>query len=98
MWAGDWSSGVCSSDLSGATLNFYYNDTRTFDAASVISGAGTLYVQGGTNTVAGAISTRLTIVGGTLTLNKIGRASCRERVKIDAAANRLRDITHTRTV
>jgi uncharacterized repeat protein (TIGR01451 family) len=54
---------------SGATLNFYYSDTRTFDAASSITGAGTLQVQGGTNTFAGTISTPLTMSGGTLTIN-----------------------------
>jgi uncharacterized repeat protein (TIGR01451 family) len=53
----------------GSTLSLYYSDTRTFDAATTIAGAGTLAVQGGTNTVAGTLSTLLLITGGTLTLN-----------------------------
>src|SRR5205085_7814781 len=57
----------------GATLDFYYSDTRTFDAASTISGAGTVQWNGGTNTVNGtyAISGTTITSGGTATLNSI---------------------------
>src|SRR5205085_1981655 len=39
---------------SGATLSFNTSDTRTFDAGSVVFGAGTVQWVAGTNTVNGA--------------------------------------------
>src|SRR5204862_2006552 len=55
--------------------NFYYTDTRTFDAASSINGGGTLVVQGGTNSVAGTLTAALTVIGGTLTVNSAAAQS-----------------------
>src|ERR1051326_8432522 len=46
------SSGASFSVSAGATLYFYYTTTATFDAASSISGAGTVQWGNGTNTVA----------------------------------------------
>jgi hypothetical protein len=63
------STGATFSVSTGTTLNFYYNNTRTFDAASIISGAGTTQWQSGTNTFSGTISTPMGVSGGTLTLN-----------------------------
>jgi uncharacterized repeat protein (TIGR01451 family) len=60
---------------SGAALSFYYSDTRTFDAATTIAGAGTLYVQGGTNTHAGTLAASLVVTGGTFTLNSASAQS-----------------------
>src|SRR5207244_695002 len=45
------SSGGTFSASNGATLAFNTNDTRTFDTASTVSGAGTIYWAAGTNTV-----------------------------------------------
>ena len=57
---------------SGATLYFYYSDTRTFDAASSISGGGTVQWASGTNTVNASYSAGATIhSGGTTTLSNI---------------------------
>ena len=62
------SNGGAFSISSGAVLMFYYGNA-TFDAASTISGAGTLTAQGGTNAIAGTLSTALNLVGGTLSVN-----------------------------
>ncbi|HKS22368.1 MAG TPA: LamG-like jellyroll fold domain-containing protein [Thermoanaerobaculia bacterium] len=60
---------------SGAALSFYYGDTRTFDAGTTITGPGTLYIQGGTNTHAGTLTAPLVMTGGTFTLNSAGAQS-----------------------
>ena len=57
----------------GATLYFYYNAVRSFDAATTISGAGSVWWYGGTNTVNAAynISGTTSSSGGTTTVNNI---------------------------
>jgi hypothetical protein len=67
--AGVTSTGGTFNVASGTTLIFNTNDTRTFDAASSFAGAGTLQFAAGTNTVNGALTTNLTVSGGTLTIN-----------------------------
>src|SRR5205823_15047441 len=47
------STGGAFSVSSGATMYAYYTTTSSFDAASSISGAGTVIFQAGTNTVSG---------------------------------------------
>jgi uncharacterized repeat protein (TIGR01451 family) len=69
------SSGATFNISSGASWNFYYNDTRTFDAASTIGGPGTLQVWSGTNTFAGTLTTPLILSGGTFTLNSAAAQS-----------------------
>src|SRR5204862_165484 len=69
------STGAAFTVSSGANLYFYYSDSRSFDTASTISGAGTLQVQGGTNNFAGTLSTSLTMLGGTLNVNSAGAQS-----------------------
>src|ERR1051326_6105805 len=67
------STGAQFSVASGAQLVFYSGDARTFDAASTISGAGTVVWQGGTNTVSASYNvTGLTKgIGATSTLSNI---------------------------
>src|SRR6266542_5514955 len=45
------SSGATFNVSNGAVLYFYSTDTRTFDAASTLSGAGTMQFNSGTNTI-----------------------------------------------
>src|ERR1041385_3309731 len=47
------STGATFTASSGAVMYFYSTDTRTFDAASTISGSGTVTFNAGTNTVSG---------------------------------------------
>src|SRR5438309_10371476 len=72
-WNCDWSSDVCSSDLYSYTLS------ATIDNDSKVpTGNDTVDATGFNDSVA------LTVhgVGGTSASDKIGRASCRERVKV----------------
>jgi large repetitive protein len=69
------STGATFNIASGAILNFYTSDTRTFDAASSFTGAGSVQWQGGTNTFAGTIVNPLAIIGGTLTVNSAAAQS-----------------------
>jgi fibronectin-binding autotransporter adhesin len=66
------STGATLNISSGATAYFYYTTTATFDAASTISGAGTLQNAAGTNSIAGALSASVTMSGGALSLNSAG--------------------------
>src|ERR1051326_3854298 len=62
-------SGATFSASSGAILYFYSSDTRTFDAASTISGAGNVTFSSGTNTVSGTYNvTGQTINSATTTI------------------------------
>jgi hypothetical protein len=69
------STGATFSVSTGATLYFYYNDTRTFDAASTISGAGIVQWGSGTNTITGTLSAPTVMSGGTLTINSAAAQS-----------------------
>jgi len=69
------SSGATFNVASGTTLDFYYSDTRTFDAATTISGSGTLESQGGTTTISGSFGNPILLAGGTLTLNSASALS-----------------------
>src|SRR5205085_5448871 len=60
---------------SGTTLWLYYTTTGSLDAASSITGAGTLRVNAGTTTHAGNVSTSIFMAGGTLTLNSASTLS-----------------------
>jgi large repetitive protein len=60
---------------SGTTLVLYSSDNRTLDAASSVSGSGTLQVQSGTTTIAGTITTNIAATGGTLTINSAAAQS-----------------------
>jgi len=63
------SSGGTLNISSGAVAYLNYTTTGTFDSASIISGAGTFEVAAGTTTFSGTITTALTMVGGTFTVN-----------------------------
>src|ERR1041385_8217612 len=67
------STGATFNVSSGATLYFYYTTAATFDAASTISGAGTVQFGAGTETVAAAyaISGFTKVSGGAATLSNI---------------------------
>jgi uncharacterized repeat protein (TIGR01451 family) len=69
------STGATFNVASGAVLNFNTNDTRTFDAASSFTGAGSVQWQSGTNTFAGTIANPLAVIGGTLTMNSAAAQS-----------------------
>lgn len=64
---------TCSASI-GATLRFNTNDTRIFDAASTLSGLGTIEFASGTNTISGTTNTSgairnsgaTTTIGGTI--------------------------------
>src|ERR1051326_5740901 len=60
---------------SGTSIFFISNDTRTFDAATTITGLGTTTWNSGTSTVNGTISTNVTMAGGTLTINSASAQS-----------------------
>src|SRR5437764_4979963 len=60
---------------SGAALEFNTGDTRTFDAATTMSGPGSVYWQGGTSTFAGTITAPVVASGGTFTLNSAATQS-----------------------
>src|SRR5205823_271019 len=63
------STGATFNVASGTNLIFNTSDTHTFDASSIISGAGTTQWQSGTNTISGTISTPIAVSGGTLSIN-----------------------------
>src|SRR5205807_2018821 len=67
------STGAAFNVSSPATLYFYSADTRSFDAASSIGGAGIVQWNGGTNTVSAPynITGTTKAAGGTTTLNNI---------------------------
>src|SRR5205807_5124954 len=54
---------------------FNTGDTRTFDAATTMSGPGSVYWQGGTSTFAGTITAPDVASGGTSTLNSAATQS-----------------------
>jgi hypothetical protein len=60
---------------SGAVADLYYTSSSSFDAASTITGAGTLLCAAGTNSVSGTIVTSITVSGGTLTVNSASTQS-----------------------
>src|SRR5207244_3434565 len=64
------STGGAFTVVSGATMYLYYTITSSFDAASSISGAGTVIFQAGTNTVSGTYNITGTTksVGGTTSI------------------------------
>src|SRR5436309_7492328 len=70
----DWSSDVCSSDLSGHPINkisFEHSSIASDDATPLVGGKLFRVWQGGQDLIYNAFYTLL---------NEIGRASCRERV------------------
>jgi hypothetical protein len=63
-------TGATLSVSSGATAQFYYTTTSSFDAASTISGAGTVQFNAGTNSISAAynITGATNANGGTTTI------------------------------
>ncbi len=64
-------TGSAITAASGATIDFYNNTTRSFDATSSIGGAGTIIWASGTNTVSAAynVTGATTSSGGTTTVS-----------------------------
>ncbi|HEX3108095.1 MAG TPA: LamG-like jellyroll fold domain-containing protein, partial [Thermoanaerobaculia bacterium] len=68
-------SGGTLNTSSGATAYLYYTTAAAFDASTTISGAGTLNNGAGTNSIAGTITSPLTMNGGTLSINSAATQS-----------------------